>query len=78
MNLPRTELLPLIRSNLKIIRTTRKLSPADVFVATSINIEQFENDTADIDLELLEKLCGYYQVPISRFFRAMENAAENN
>ena len=78
MNLPGTALLHLIRSNLKIIRTTRCLSSADVFMATSINIEAFENDTADIDLPVLEKLCAYYRVPISQFFRSMEQAAENN
>jgi transcriptional regulator with XRE-family HTH domain len=78
MNLPGTELLHLIRSNLKIIRITRKLSPADVFMATSINIEQFENDNSDIELDVLEKLCACYQVPISQFFHSMEQAAENN
>jgi hypothetical protein len=78
MNLPETELLQLIRSNLKMIRTTRHLSPADVFIATSINIEAFENDNTDIELHVLEKLCAYYRVPVSQFFRSMEEAAEHN
>ena len=78
MNLPEAELLQLIRSNIKMIRTARRLSPADVFIATTIDIEKFENDSCEIELPELEKLCSYYEVPMSEFFRSMEHAAENN
>ena len=68
-----TKLLKKIALVIKQIRETKKLTQEQVLLDTSIHIARIETASVNVSVSTLSALCEYFKVPMSEFFKRIEN-----
>jgi transcriptional regulator with XRE-family HTH domain len=61
-----------IALTIKKLRAEKKLSQADLVVDLNINIGRIENASSNVSVATLEKICKYFDITLSRFFKEVE------
>ena len=67
------KLLQKIAVILKELRDEAGLIQADVYDETKIHIGRIETAKANLSISTLSSLCRYYKIPMSDFFKKVEN-----
>ena len=67
------KLLQKIAVILKELRDEAGLIQADVYDETKIHIGRIETAKANLSISSLSVLCRYYKIPMSDFFKKVEN-----
>jgi transcriptional regulator with XRE-family HTH domain len=68
-----TVLLKKIASVLKELRETSNLTQEDVYYDTGIHIGRMEAYKVNLTISSLYELCVYFEIPLSDFFKRVEN-----
>lgn len=69
-------LLKAIAKQVKRIRQSRKLSQEEVYLDTEIHCACLEQGKLNITIITLKRLCDYFGLSLSDFFKEIENSGE--
>lgn len=69
-------LLKAIAKQVKRIRQSRKLSQEEVYLDTEIHCARLEQGKLNITIITLKRLCDYFGLSLSDFFKEIENTGE--
>ncbi|MBW7914749.1 MAG: helix-turn-helix transcriptional regulator [Taibaiella sp.] len=66
------ELLDRIAARLKDLREEKGMSQEDVYNETDIHIARIETAKVNVSVSTLSKLCAYFRISLTEFFRKIE------
>lgn len=67
-----TEFLRAIIVRIKELREHKKIPQEHFYEETHINIGRIERGASDFNMTTLKKICGYFQISPSEFFKGMK------
>lgn len=67
-----TEFLRAIIVRIKELREQKNVSQEHFYEETRINISRIERGASDFNMTTLKKICGYFEISPSEFFRGLK------